>query len=118
VLLVAPAVLALLTEGPTHPSPDSDDDPRPPGPHLRPMGRRPPIRLLPRALGAGRAFVLAEMHIPSTTSNLAHRVNLSRATVSEHLAILRDAGLVTAERRGREVLYRQTPLAAALLHSG
>jgi DNA-binding transcriptional ArsR family regulator len=45
-------------------------------------------------------------------------VDLAPATVSEHLAVLREAGLVTAERRGREVRYRQTPLAAALLQSG
>lgn len=67
-----------------------------------------------RLLGAGRAAVLAQTHIPSTTSSLARRVALAPATVSQHLAVLRDAGLVTAERRGREVLYQQTPLAAAL----
>jgi DNA-binding transcriptional ArsR family regulator len=77
---------------------------------------RPPA--IARLLGAGRAFVLAETLIPSTTGSLAQRVDLAPATVSQHLAVLRDAGLVTAERRGREVLYRQTPLAAALLHSG
>ena len=70
-----------------------------------------------RLLGAGRASVLAETFIPSTTSSLAQRVNLARATVSQHLSVLRDAGLVTANRRGREVLYRQTPLAAALLRT-
>lgn len=68
-----------------------------------------------RLLGAGRASVLAETLIPSTTSSLAQRVHLAQATVSQHLAVLRDAGLVTAKRRGREVLYSQTPLAAALL---
>ena len=76
---------------------------------------RPPA--IGRLLGAGRAFILAETFVPSTTSSLAQRVDLAPATVSQHLAVLRDAGLVTAERRGREVLYRQTPLAAALLHS-
>jgi DNA-binding transcriptional ArsR family regulator len=70
-----------------------------------------------RLLGAGRAIVLAETLVPSTTSGLARRVDLAPATVSQHLAVLRDAGLVTARRRGREVLYGQTPLAAALLHS-
>jgi DNA-binding transcriptional ArsR family regulator len=68
-----------------------------------------------RLLGAGRASVLAETLTPSTTSSVAQRVHLARATVSQHLAVLRDAGLVTAKRRGREVLYSQTPLAAALL---
>ncbi|WIX93203.1 winged helix-turn-helix domain-containing protein [Amycolatopsis sp. DG1A-15b] len=60
-------------------------------------------------------ILLAETLFPSTTGSLAHRVGLAPATVSEHLTVLREAGLVTATRRGREVLYRQTPLAAALL---
>ncbi len=80
-----------------------------------PSTRRPAIA---RLLGAGRASVLAEAAVPSTTGGLARRVELAPATVSQHLTVLRDAGLVTAERRGREVFYRQTPLAAALLHSG
>jgi len=71
-----------------------------------------------RLLGAGRADVLAGTLVPSSTSGLARRVDLAPATVSEHLTVLRDAGLVTARRRGREVLYVQTPLAAALLRSG
>jgi DNA-binding transcriptional ArsR family regulator len=80
-----------------------------------PATRSPAIA---RLLGAGRANVLAGTLIPSSTSSLARRVDLAPATVSEHLTVLRDAGLVTAERRGREVLYRQTPLATALLRSG
>jgi DNA-binding transcriptional ArsR family regulator len=71
-----------------------------------------------RLLGAGRAHILAETVVPSTTTSLAGRVGLAAGTVSQHLAVLRDAGLVTAERRGREVLYGQTPLAAALLRGG
>ncbi|WP_198047259.1 helix-turn-helix transcriptional regulator [Kutzneria sp. 744] len=71
-----------------------------------------------RLLGAGRTHILIETSIPGTTTSLARRVGLAAGTVSEHLAVLRDAGLVTAQRRGREVLYRQTPLAAALLHGG
>ncbi|MBB2940048.1 DNA-binding transcriptional ArsR family regulator [Amycolatopsis bartoniae] len=69
-----------------------------------------------RLLGSGRASVLTETFIPSTTRSLAQRVDLAPATVSEHLAVLRAAGLVTAKRRGREVLYGQTPLSAALLN--
>jgi DNA-binding transcriptional ArsR family regulator len=76
---------------------------------------RPPT--IARLLGTGRASVLAETLIPSTTSSLAKRINMAPATVSQHLTVLRDAGLVTAQRRGREVLYQQTPLATALLHS-
>jgi DNA-binding transcriptional ArsR family regulator len=80
-----------------------------------PAVRSPAIAKL---LGAGRADVLAETVIPSSTRALAQRIGLAPATVSEHLTVLRDAGLVTGERRGREVRYRQTPLAVALLRSG
>jgi hypothetical protein len=74
-----------------------------------------PPPALQRLLGPGRASVLAETVIPSTTNGLARRAGLAPATVSQHLSVLRDAGLVTSQRRGREVLYRQTALAAALL---
>jgi hypothetical protein len=77
-----------------------------------PATRSPAIA---RLLGSGRASVLAETLVPSTTLSVAHRVGLAPATVSEHLTVLREAGLVTATRRGREVRYCQTPLAAALL---
>ncbi|MEV6612227.1 DUF5937 family protein [Kutzneria sp. NPDC051319] len=77
-----------------------------------------PSPAVERLLGAGRAHILIETSIPSTTTSLARRVGLATGTVSQHLAVLRDAGLVTAQRRGREVLYRQTPLAVALLHGG
>jgi DNA-binding transcriptional ArsR family regulator len=72
---------------------------------------------LERLLGAGRAHVLVETVVPSTTTSLARRMGLAAGTVSQHLTVLREAGLVTAERRGREVFYRQTPLAAALLQT-
>jgi DNA-binding transcriptional ArsR family regulator len=62
--------------------------------------------------------VLVETVLPSTTDAVTLRVGLASATVSQHLAVLRDAGLVTGRRRGREVLYAQTPLAVALLRAG
>jgi DNA-binding transcriptional ArsR family regulator len=71
-----------------------------------------------RLLGTGRASVLVETAVPGTTGGLARRVGLAPATVSEHLAVLRDAGLVVSTRRGHEVLHQQTPLAAALLRRG
>jgi DNA-binding transcriptional ArsR family regulator len=70
-----------------------------------------------RLLGVGRALVLAEAVVPSTTSGLAARLGLAPATVSQHLGVLRDAGLVTARRIGREVYYGQTELATALLRA-
>lgn len=41
---------------------------------------------------------------------------LNQPTVSHHLKILRDAGLVTSERRGTWVYYRLAPDARQRLH--
>jgi ArsR family transcriptional regulator len=41
---------------------------------------------------------------------------LNQPTVSHHLKILRDAGLVTCERRGTWVYYRLAPDARQRLH--
>ena len=41
---------------------------------------------------------------------------LNQPTVSHHLKILRDAGLVTADRRGTWVYYRLAPDARGRLH--
>jgi DNA-binding transcriptional ArsR family regulator len=40
-----------------------------------------------------------------TVSDITTQIGVSQPTVSHHLAILRDAGLVTAEREGRETHY-------------
>jgi len=40
-----------------------------------------------------------------TVSDLTEKTGVSQPTVSHHLAILRDTGLVTAERVGRETYY-------------
>ncbi len=40
-----------------------------------------------------------------TVSEITERIGVSQPTVSHHLAILRDAGLVIVEREGRETYY-------------
>ena len=42
---------------------------------------------------------------PLTSGEIADRFDSSWPTISRHLAVLRDAGLVTTERRGQEVRY-------------
>src|SRR5258705_9411342 len=41
-----------------------------------------------------------------TTSELAERFSLSPPSISRHLCVLENAGLVASERRGQRVLYR------------
>ncbi|KAB1144560.1 helix-turn-helix transcriptional regulator [Streptomyces luteolifulvus] len=69
---------------------------------------------LVRLLGRGRATVLTSLDEPATTTSLAHRLGLAPSTISTHLTILRNAGLLTARRYGHQVLYERTPLGIAL----
>ena|ERR1700760_4801168 len=52
-------------------------------------------------------------HQPLSAGELSDRFELSRPAVAEHLKVLRDAGLVADEPRGRRRIYRLTaePLA-------
>lgn len=56
-------------------------------------------------IGARRADVLAALHTPRSTTELARALSLSPGSVSQHLSVLRDAGLVHGHRVGRSVLY-------------
>lgn len=42
---------------------------------------------------------------PLTSGEIAQRFESSWPTISRHLAVLRDAGLVLTERRGQEIRY-------------
>jgi DNA-binding transcriptional ArsR family regulator len=50
------------------------------------------------------AHLLAEG--PMTVGRLADRLSLAQPNVSQHLALMRAAGVVEAERDGREIRYR------------
>jgi DNA-binding transcriptional ArsR family regulator len=53
-----------------------------------------------------RRTILRELRSgPLTSGEIASRFDSSWPTISRHLAILRDAGLVTAHRLGQEVRY-------------
>jgi ArsR family transcriptional regulator len=43
---------------------------------------------------------------PSTVGRLADRIGLTQPNVSQHLALMRNSGVVIAERQGREIRYR------------
>ena len=59
-------------------------------------------------LGRRRAGILVALAAEATTTELARRLAASPAGVSEHLGVLRRAGLVRARRDGRAVLYSRT----------
>ncbi|KQV12668.1 ArsR family transcriptional regulator [Kitasatospora sp. Root107] len=70
---------------------------------------------LAAVLGRSRTLLLGELEIPASTTDLAHRTGLSPAGVSQSLTALRAAGLVSAHRAGRSVLYARTAAAESLL---
>lgn len=63
------------------------------------------------ALGDGnrRQLLAAIAARPSTATELADGLPISRQAVAKHLAALADAGLVAGARAGREVRYTVTP---------
>ncbi|MFF2901731.1 ArsR/SmtB family transcription factor [Streptomyces sp. NPDC057966] len=68
-------------------------------------------------LGRSRTLLLTELETPASTTELARRTGLSAAGVSQCLTALRDAGLVSAHRVGRCVLYARTAAAETLLEA-
>ncbi len=89
-----------------------------------PAGRVPeasqarPGAALGRLLGETRAAVLQAVAVGGTTSDLARRLGVSLSTISHHIAILRDAGLIISQRNAAVVLHTLSPVGAALLTNG
>lgn len=54
---------------------------------------------------------------PSTVGELASRLPVSRPAVSQHLQVLRSAGLVEEERRGTRHYFRLNPKSLAELRA-
>ncbi len=80
------------------------------------MNEPPPVaHALELLLGSGRAAVLLSLEPPSSTVEIARRLGLVASGVSEHLSVLRLAGLVESQRRGRFVYYRLSQTGIALL---
>ncbi|MFL6056417.1 MAG: ArsR/SmtB family transcription factor [Actinoallomurus sp.] len=78
----------------------------------RPVARAEAIAAV---LGRSRALLLTELEAPASTTELARRTGISPAGVSQHLTALRDAGMVSAHRAGRSVLYARTAIAESFL---
>jgi ArsR family transcriptional regulator len=49
------------------------------------------------------------MQDPSHVGRLAEILNVEQSLLSHHLKVLREAGLVVADRDGKAVLYRVAP---------
>lgn len=75
------------------------------------MARPPAVIDVFSAIGHPRrrelVSVLADGDKP--VSELVNALGVAQSTVSEHLGILRDVGLVESERSGREHIYRFDP---------
>ena len=80
--------------------------------------RTPQSDALARLLGRTRAALLESLAEPASTHTLARRHGLAASTVSEHLAALRDARLVSSRRHRHAVMYQQTRLGTALAAGG
>lgn len=66
-------------------------------------------------IGAGRARILSELSSPLSTTELARRTGITAGGVSQHLRILRAAGLIATHRAGRSLLNSRTAAAETLL---
>jgi ArsR family transcriptional regulator len=62
------------------------------------------LKTLANARRLEMAHLLAEE--PMTVGHLADRLSMAQPNVSQHLAVMRAAGVVLAERDGREIRYR------------
>jgi hypothetical protein len=66
-------------------------------------------------LGTVRAGVLTALDRPRSTTDLARALGVSTGGVSQHLGVLRAAGLVHRHRVGRVVLYLRSPAGDGLV---
>lgn len=67
-------------------------------------------------IGAGRAAVLESARLPVPNAEIARRLGITPAAVSQHMAALRGADLVEPHRVGRFVYFVLTPRGEALLN--
>lgn len=70
---------------------------------------------LDRLMGTTRAAVLASLETPLQTTTVARLLGVSAPTASEHLAVLRGAGLIDSSRVGRTVTHELTDAGRTLL---
>jgi DNA-binding transcriptional ArsR family regulator len=77
--------------------------------------RQPPVAALEALLGIPRAQILKTIGSPASIGTLAQALRAVPSAATHHVAALEAAGLVTRDRRGRNVLVRRTARGEALL---
>jgi DNA-binding transcriptional ArsR family regulator len=65
--------------------------------------------------GTRRAIVARLAEAPMAVGELAAELPVTRSAVSQHLKVLKDAGLVTEQAAGTRRIYRLNPVAVAAL---
>ncbi|TDD74319.1 transcriptional regulator [Actinomadura darangshiensis] len=104
-----------------HTTPIAIADPSLPPVVVYPVRSEPPAPgtrhadVLAALLGTGRARVLSALTVTFTTGSVAVRLGMPASTVSGHLKVLRDAGLVHSERDGAHIMHRLTSRGRHLL---
>jgi hypothetical protein len=81
-------------------------------------GAAAPPEALGALLGKVRAGVLLALDRPRSTTDLARALGVSAGGVSQHLGVLRAAGLVHGHRVGRSVLYLRSRAGDGLVRAG
>ncbi len=67
-----------------------------------------PPDALEKLLGRTRATLLVSLDSPRSTTELAGALGMTPGGISQHLAVLRDAGLIHGRRVARSVLYTRS----------
>ena len=67
--------------------------------------KRPPDGWEAMSDATRREILTMLKHRPHTAGEIADQFELSGATVSHHLAVLRESGLVVCERRAQTLIY-------------
>lgn len=75
----------------------------------------PASEALEKLLGINRARLLKSLVTPSTTRDLSSLFRVTPSAVSQHLGWLRDTGLISPQRQGKNVYYRLSQIGEGLL---